>query len=208
MPIRWRKDEPLAYELVRLMRDAETDVKKKAAAPPAPTPARRRERRSDLIVAALGITLGLICAVFPWYIFFNQEEFGIRALKFRGNGGSEISGTITVGPQPERVGAPMSVEDVPDMQLDLFATGTLRAEGEARGNQAISATTQPFPVEEPFYRIIHVENGRAMVEDESGFWVVQRGSVLPDSSRVASIEERDGRWVVLTTGDRVIEVTP
>ena len=30
--------------------------------------AKKRDRRSDLTVAALGITLGLICALFPWYI--------------------------------------------------------------------------------------------------------------------------------------------
>ena len=49
--------------------------------------AAKRDRRSDLTVAALGITLGLICALFPWYIFFNPDEFGVRAMKFGGNGG-------------------------------------------------------------------------------------------------------------------------
>ena len=49
--------------------------------------ARSRDRRSDLTVAALGVTLGLICALFPWYIFFNPEEFGVRAMKFGGSGG-------------------------------------------------------------------------------------------------------------------------
>ena len=50
-------------------------------------PAAKRDRRSDLTVAALGVTLGLICALFPWYIFFNPDEFGVRAMKFGGNGG-------------------------------------------------------------------------------------------------------------------------
>jgi hypothetical protein len=145
--------------------------------------------------------------MFPWYIFFNQEEFGIRAMKFQGNGGLG-TGPIAIGPQPERVGAPMSVEKAPETELDLFATGTLPAEGEAAGNQAMSALDQPFPIETPFFKIIHVENGRAMIEDESGLWIVQRGSALPDSSRVASIEQRNGRWVVVTNRDRVIEVTP
>jgi hypothetical protein len=246
MAIRWRRDEPLAYELIRLMRDAEPAAKKStraaavtptpkarlaaapqprrgapapnvmsvASAPPKPVahsagaPARKRERRSDLMVAALGITLGLICALFPWYIFFNQDEFGIRAMKFSGSGGADFSGPITLLPQPERVGAPMQIENPPELELDLFATGTLPTAGEADGNQAISALDQPFPVEEPFFKIIHIENGRAMLEDENGFWVVQRGSVLPDNSKVTSIEERDGRWVVVANGDRVIELTP
>jgi len=268
MAIKWQKDEPLAYELIRLILDVQKERKKtrssaaiverdlerdrktalaleaavqapakrrarysdfikpaslklldrrdsadaatiKRPPPPKPTaPAKKkRERRSDLMVAALGITLGLICAMFPWYIFFNQEEFGIRAMKFQGNGGMG-SGPVAIGPQPERVGAPMSIENPPETELDLFATGTLPAADGADGSQAISALDQPFPIEEPFFKIIHVENGRAMLEDESGLWVVQRGSALPDSSRIASIEERDGRWVVVTNRDRVIEVTP
>jgi hypothetical protein len=253
MAIKWRREEPLAYELIRLMRDSDPAAKKPgratAAATPAPktrpapapqaarraspmpeptpraapaasvpppkpvaqaavAPARKRERRSDLMVAALGITLGLICALFPWYIFFNPDEFGIRAMKFSGSGGADVSGPIALSPQPERVGAPMQLENPPELELDLFATGTLPTAGEADGNQAISALDQPFPVEEPFFKIIHIENGRAMLEDENGLWVVQRGSVLPDNTKVTSIEERDGRWVVVANGDRVIELTP
>ena len=37
-----------------------------------------------------------------------------------------------------------------------------------------------------------------MIEDDSGLFIVQRGSMLPEFSRVASIEERDGRWVLVT----------
>jgi hypothetical protein len=37
--------------------------------------------------------------------------------------------------------------------------------------------------------------------------VVQRGSRLPDNSRVAGIEQRDGKWVLVTSADRVIELS-
>jgi hypothetical protein len=47
-----------------------------------------------------------------------------------------------------------------------------------------------------------------MIEDEDGIWVVQPGSILPDSSRVAAIEQREGRWVLVTTFDRIIELIP
>ena len=47
-----------------------------------------------------------------------------------------------------------------------------------------------------------------MIEDEAGLWVVQTGSTLPDSSRVASIEQRNGKWVLVTSTDRVIALTP
>jgi hypothetical protein len=170
--------------------------------------AKEGKRTSDLTIAALGITLGLICALFPWYIFFNQEKFGIRAMKFQG-GGAPVTGPIAVGPQPERVGAPMNVDEVPMLDLDLFATGTTKkADDDEQEAAPPSVEEQPFPAEIPQFRLVHVANGRAMIADEAGLWVVQRGSVLPDSSRVMTIEQRGGNWVIVTSDDRVIEMTP
>ena len=47
-----------------------------------------------------------------------------------------------------------------------------------------------------------IANGRAMIEDDTGLFIVQRGSILPDTSRVAAIEERDGRPVLVTDAGR------
>lgn len=203
MPIQWhKKEEPLlAAELIKIIKP---DAKKKK---PQPALKAKRERRSDLMVAALGITLGLTCALFPWYIFFNQDQFGPPAVTFSGEGTSGTSGPITIGPQKERVGAPMAAEELPDLQLDLFATGTLQHDKDD-AEAPPSVLEQPFPAVAPVFRIIHVENGRAMVEDETGMWLVQRGSTLPDNSRVASIEQREGHWVVVTNDERVLEVSP
>lgn len=168
-------------------------------------PARRKDRRGDLMIAGLGIAIGLASALFPWYIFFNPEKFGVRALKFAGDGQSEQSVPLALGQQPERVGAPMSVEDIPPMQLDLFATGSLRPV-EDQGPGVPGVGQQPFPGPAVNFTLVHVANGRAMVQDQSGLWVVQRGSVLPDSSRVASIEQRDGKWVLVTSREDVVEL--
>lgn len=160
---------------------------------------------SDVLVAGLGITLGLTCALFPWYIFFNQEKFGIRALQFEGND-TENTGTITLSPQPERVGAP--VAEIPPTQLDLLATGTLPPRNRDENQSGVGLTEQPFPMPDANFRLVHVANGRAMIEDDTGLFIVQRGSTLPDNSRVAAIEQRDGQWVLVTTGDQVVELTP
>lgn len=163
-----------------------------------------RDRRSDITLALLGITLGLICALFPWYIFFNQEKFGIRAMKFAGNSGT-MDQTIVLGNQPERVGAPLTVDDIPTMNLDFLATGTVKSGVEDEDGQEVpDLAEQPFPAEEPLFRLIHVANGRAMIEDDAGLFVVQRGSRLPDNSRVAAIEQRAGNWVLVTSNERVI----
>ena len=68
-------------------------------------------------------------------------------------------------------------------------------------------STSTVPGDEAQFRLVHVANGRAMIEDEAGS-AVQTGSTLPDLSRVASIEQRKGKWVLVTSTDRVIALTP
>jgi hypothetical protein len=167
------------------------------------------KKTSDLTIAALGITLALICALFPWYIFLNQESFGVRPMKFEG-GGKPTSGLAAYGPQSQRVGAPMDLPEIPIDDLDLFATGTIpdSATRERERSEEKRVDEQPYPAEVPEFRLVHVANGRAMVADDAGLWIVQPGSQLPDSSVVASIEKRKGKWVLVTSGDRVIEMTP
>src|SRR5690606_1317543 len=148
--------------------------------------------------------LGLTCALFPWYIFFNQEKFGVREFVFSGEGGKGIATHVAY--QPARVGQPFAQGEVPRMDLDFFPTATLPMEGNT--GKAVGVSEQPFPADLVSYQLVHVANGRAMIMDDAGLWVVQPGSQLPDASRVASIEKRGGRWVIVTTLDRVVELEP
>jgi hypothetical protein len=168
-----------------------------------PRPDRKKDRRSDLVVAALGVTLGLICALFPWYIFFNQEQFGVQTIAFGGRGHN--SGRIVVDPRPVGDATLAALQDMPK-NLDLFTTGALQAKAEA-SDKAPGMDQQPFPAEAAEFRLVHVANGRAMIEDNAGLWVVQQGSTLPDSTSVKSIERRKGQWVLVTSADRVIEIS-
>lgn len=161
---------------------------------------KKDDRRSDIVFAALGITLGLICALFPWYIFFNQDQFGVQAIKFGGSGTN--AGRVSGGSQMENSGQPLTANDVPD--VDLFATGTLQDPEDK--TQPPGVDEQPFPAD-PKFRMVHVANGRAMIEDDAGLWIVQRGSKLPDTSTVSSIEQRGGKWVMVTSTDQVIELS-
>lgn len=165
-----------------------------------PKTKKKDDRRSDFVFAALGITLGLICALFPWYIFFNQDQFGVQAIKFGGSGTN--AGRSAGGSQMENAGAPLTAKDVPP-DVDLFATGTLQ---DTTVNPP-GVDEQPFPADVGKFRVVHVANGRAMIEDDAGLWIVQRGSKLPDSSLVTSIEQRGGKWVLVTSTDQVIELS-
>lgn len=163
---------------------------------------RKADRRSDFVIAALGITLGLICALFPWYIFFNQEQFGVQTMKFGGSGSN--AGRVSGGTQLINTSSADAPQTIPD--LDLFATGTLQDEPEDP-DKAPGLDQQPFPAPASEFKMVHVANGRAMIEDDTGLWIVQRGSVLPDSSRVASIEQRGGKWVIVTSADKLIQLS-
>jgi hypothetical protein len=163
---------------------------------------KKSDRRGDFVIAALGITLGLICALFPWYIFFNQEQFGVQAIKFGGSGTN--SGRTGGGVVAQR-SAPLTAKDVPAMDIDLLATATLPDKAEDP-TQAPGIDQQPFPAD-PKFRLVHVANGRAMIEDDTGLWIVQRGSRLPDASSVESIEQRHGKWVMITSANDVIELS-
>jgi hypothetical protein len=172
---------------------------------PGDKPPLKRERSSDVIVAGLGIALGLVCAFFPWYVFFNQDKFGIRAVQFSGGNDSRLA-PENLTYQPSLVGQGFSVEDVPLLQLDRIATGTVPGEGDPFARE-VPLSDQPFPGDlepAPEYRVVHIANGRAMIEDKEGLYVVQTGSILPDKSRVASIEQRDGSWVIVTSTDKVV----
>jgi hypothetical protein len=168
--------------------------------------AKKRDRRSDLTVAALGITLGLICALFPWYIFFNPDEFGVRAMRFGGGGNGTTP--IVLGAQTDRVGAPAAMGDNPPVELDLLSTGSAVKEHEETEEQEgeTSLAEQPFPPPVIAFRVVQIANGRAMLEDDTGLFVVQPGSILPDSSRVATIEERAGRPVLVTDAGVVLGI--
>jgi hypothetical protein len=172
---------------------------------PTPPPAQfprlenKSERRSDFIIAALGVALGLTCALFPWYIFFNQEQFGIQTIKFGGKGNG--SGRAVASQSASAM--PAALPDLPGGTLDLFITGHIDRTPQKAG--APGPDEQPFPGEAAEFQLLHVANGRAMIADDKGIWLVQRGDRLPDSSRVAAIEKRNGKWVLVTSTDRVVE---
>lgn len=171
--------------------------------------ARPRSRRilgrhapGDVVVAGLGVALGLTCALFPWYIFFNQDQFGPRAFTFEGSGNMRVPTEVAYRPNP--IGEPMTPNEAPRLELDFLPTGTLPPGGGS--TEPVPVTQQPFPADLVRYKLVHVANGRAMIEDADGIWVVQRGSRLPDASQVTSIERRNGGWVLVTSADRVLEL--
>jgi hypothetical protein len=158
---------------------------------------------SDLVIGGLGIALGLVCALFPWYIFLNPEKFKLEGYHFSGN--PKAAHSASPNSRPARIGDAMKVSETSQAALDIFPTGTVP--DPSTKQPASDEKDQPFPGDAPKgpeFNLIEVANGRAMIEDADGIWVVAVGSPLPNDSRVAAIEKRAGNWVLVTTAKDVV----
>nr|WP_026613225.1 hypothetical protein [Ensifer aridi] len=169
---------------------------------------RRREAKMpliDKILGAIGLAMAAAATFLPWYVFLHPEKFSIPPL-WQG----------TTRDLPERSGrsvvsvSPLAMTDMDSetaAAVDRLTTATVPGlDGEtARDKEnAKEGLDQPFPGQAGF-KLMHVANGRALIEDQSGMYIVRVGSVLPDNSRLATFEERDGRWVMITSKGEVYE---
>lgn len=166
------------------------------------------KRTGDRLLAATGFVLATAAAFFPWYVFFNQESFGI----------APMAGYSDTRDLPETAGrsivtvSPLAIPDdnngaTAPSAFDPIITATVPSEQGDDAGSSVSVQTDPdqsFPGQ-PRYRLLHVANGRALIEDKSGMYVVRIGSVLPDNSRLATLEQRDGNWVIVTSNGQVIQ---
>lgn len=181
----------------------------KPQVPPRIKPVKRGRLTEDILLGLFGIALGLGSAFFPWYVFFNQEKFGIRAVKLDSEIQS-VGGLSSSTPELTRIADPAEIKEITSLELDRLPTGTTpQGEKDEQATGSVPAIVeQPYPDQAVDFRVVHIENGRAMIEDESGLWIVQRGSTLPDMTTVTSIEQRAEGWVVVTSGKRVLTLTP
>ncbi|MFS2175036.1 hypothetical protein ACVITL_000651 [Rhizobium pisi] len=157
---------------------------------------RRKTATLDRFLTFAGLALAGASAFFPWYVFFNEDKFGIHVAA---SGNSRelpdwpARNVFSVSPLAM---VNKNEGDKKAPPIDPLTTATVSDLGKERDGGAIE--DQPFPGKSPF-RLLHVSNGRALIEDPSGMYVVRIGSILPDESRLAALEQRDGKWVIVTS---------
>lgn len=148
------------------------------------------------------LTGGLIgvaaaAAALPWYVFLNPEKFGMSGRGWEalmnvpqrsGGGGDAV---IPHGDDAVTASEPK------DAIIDNVITATVPANDKDVTSDN-PMTQQPFPGGVNF-KLLHVSNGRALIEDKSGMFLVQIGSVLPDESKLLSMTKVDGRWKIVTS---------
>ncbi len=184
-----------------------TDFDMDEAVPPI-SRRRNEDQLSDLTLAIAGVVLAAFAAFFPWYVFFNKEHFEIR-----GNGGhmqrdlpeAPFRNIVSISPIASRdndrdMRAPESVDDVKTSTIPQ-ATGSI-----APQERDIGAVGQPLPVfDTPRFKLLHVNGGKALIQDSSGMYIVGVGGVLPDNSRLETIEMRKGKWALITSKGDVVQ---
>lgn len=166
-----------------------------------------KRRNGDRILGAVGFALATTAAFFPWYVFFNQESFGVNPMAWSNSRDlPETRGRSVVSVSPaaipdEKGGGTAAGEFDP---ITTATVSTLNSEAPASTPSAAEPIAeQPYPGRAR-YHLLHVANGRALIEDPSGMYIVRVGSVLPDNSRLATMEKRDGKWVIVTSNGDVI----
>lgn len=172
-----------------------------------PPPRNRKSTTTaiDRILAGAGVVLACSAAMFPWYVFFNPDKFGIRVQPMdqtRDLPQVDARNVFSVSPMA-LVSREEREQKVPD-NLDPMPTATTSNAASNDPDKSPAKPVQPFPGGDGF-RLLHVSNGRAMIEDASGLFMVKVGSVLPDNSRVATLEQRNGKWVIITTTGAIYE---
>ena len=176
-------------------------------APPKPARQRRRVSTTDRVLGLTGVALACAAAFFPWYVFFNEEKFGIRVADWGrtrdlpegpGRNVFSVSPLAMVDKDDEGSGESSGTT------VDPLVTATVSKLGAEKPASDEMPQAQPFPGRSGF-RLLHVANGRALIEDNSGMYMVRVGSILPDNSRVATLEQRDGKWVIVTSTGEVYQ---
>jgi hypothetical protein len=165
--------------------------------PVPPLPIRKKKFwTTDRIIGWSGAVLALAAAFFPWYVFVNEDKFGLEALR------AMVSGDPAVPSRRSTLDG--NSNGIPDRKTALapagddIVTGTVPAAEEPTTDSEQALPAQPFPSAPRGFRLLKVIKDQAMIEDATGIYVVHKGDILPDQTKVAALEQRDGKWVLVT----------
>ncbi len=161
-------------------------------------PRRLRKLVSNAAWGGFGLMLAGGAVAFPWYVYFNPEQFSPPRIEYSGNG--ELFG------EPEdRSGAfEQRMISLRGEILDPVETGTVEPANISSG----SSGDQPFPGRSNAYRVLHVANGLALVRDDTGIFIVQLNSRLPDGQVIKEMRRQDQKWELVTSGNEIVGETP
>jgi hypothetical protein len=170
-------------------------------------PPRQRDKRFDGYIKGAGFVLATICAVLPFVMYYDILEARPRP---------EVTGKTVRDPldrSNQKVvrknnGREATLSKTKDGTLDPMTTATTSALTGDRLDGINAASKQPYP-DKPIFLLREVVGGLVMIEDNSGYWFVEKGSALPDGSTLVAIERGNatGSWQIKTSDGEVISRT-
>jgi hypothetical protein len=98
-------------------------------------------------------------------------------------------------------------ESVPlSADVDYSATGSIkRKDVRLAGNPIVRAPAEPTEPIIKTYVLHEAQAGVAVVEGRGTAYRIQPGNLLPGAGRVLSVEQRDDKWVVVTTQGIIVD---
>lgn len=156
-----------------------------------------------LVTSLIGFSM--LCAAFPWYVFFNQDKFGVNVAgweKLRDIRHTRLASDVGIGATREPTATETERNLLREMEADLMTTASISSSQTASGPDTGGFQDQAFPGGTDF-KLLRVANGRALIENGSGIFLVQVGSKLPDSSRLAAMRQRSGKWEIVTSAGKI-----
>ncbi|MBQ9353336.1 MULTISPECIES: hypothetical protein [unclassified Phyllobacterium] len=171
---------------------------------PAP---RQRDKRFDGYIKGAGFVLATICAILPFVMYYDIWEARPKP---------EATGKTVRDPLDrtnqkvvrKNNGTEVSLSKTKTGEVDLMTTATTSALTGDRLAGINAASKQPFP-DKPVFLVREVVGGLVMIEDNTGYWFVEKGSPLPDGSTLVAIERGNGNgsWQIKTSDGEVISRT-
>lgn len=168
---------------------------------------RPRDKRFDGYLKTAGFILATISFVLPFVMYFDVLDARPRPEA----SGNEVRDPLNRANQKvvrETRGKVASVIPHSDGELDPMTTATAAEQTGDRLVRIEEASGQPFP-DKPRFLVREVVGGLVMIEDETGYWFVEKGSPLPDGSTLVAIQRgaAPGSWNIRTSDGDVINRT-
>jgi hypothetical protein len=170
-------------------------------------PLRMRDKRFDGYLKGAGIVLATICAVLPFIMYYDildarpKPQASGKAVRDPLNRTNQKVVRETHGKQT-------SAQARTGEGVDPMPTATTAELTGDRLQRIEEASKQPFP-SKPVFLVREVVGGLVMIEDDGGYWFVEKGSPLPDGSTLVAIERGTdpGSFSIKTSDGDVITRT-
>lgn len=166
----------------------------------------------DILLTLAGLGLAASSAFLPWYVFLNQEKFTVQRFAYtqENQGAGGWPGRMFVNEKNTALeGMGNTDRSMLELEPDMLTTASIEEDEEptptARpSSEQTSNISQPFPAKRSF-KLIHVADNRALIQDISGLYVVKVGSVLPDNSTLSKLERTENGWLMITSEGDILQ---